>query len=343
MKRSLLILYLLLSMTQLEAAQDHLVAIQYHHFSDETPPSTSVTKKQFRQHIEFLKAGNYPIVDFEKSLKDIQAGRSLPDKAVAITIDDAYASVYDQAFPIFRQLQWPFIIFVATESIDQGHRAFVSWDQLREMVKHGASVGLHSHTHPYLVREKSEQSYQKWKKWVKEEITVSQQRIRQALGIEARLFAYPYGEYDPDIEEIIDELGLIGVGQHSGVIWSGSDFQALPRFPVSGSYAEMGAFAIKLNALPLPIIAIEPENPVVSRSDRRPELRLTVSPGPYEPSRFRCYASGQGQIDSRWIDHTVVVSPKQDLPLGRSKYNCTVPKTGTSRYYWYSRQWLRLQ
>ena len=48
----------LLGLTFVTCAQsaDHAVILLYHHVSDETPPSTSVSPAVFRQHRDFLLA-----------------------------------------------------------------------------------------------------------------------------------------------------------------------------------------------------------------------------------------------------------------------------------------------
>ncbi len=346
MKRLLFIAWLLLFAQEMVLGQNHFVAIQYHHFGDATPPSTSVTLEQFKQHLTYLETHRFTVLPFDKALHLLRTGQQLPRRSIVITIDDAYLSIYSQAFPLLKQKKWPFIVFVSTEPVDKRHKGFLTWPQLREMVKNGASVGIHSHTHPYMVREKAKMTSGRWKKWAREEIETSRRRIKKELGVDAGLFAYPYGEFNLELKEIVSELGLVGVGQHSGVIWSKSDFLALPRFPVSGDYAAISGFSVKVNALPLPVVALTPAEHILSGSDKLPTLHLRLAPGDYRVDRLQCFASGQGRIEIKWTDRTnlaLAVIPKQALPMGRSKYNCTAPQAGSNRYYWFSRQWLRLK
>ncbi|MFH2129249.1 MAG: polysaccharide deacetylase family protein [bacterium] len=326
--------------------QDHVVVLQYHHFGDTTPASTSVSLKLFQQQLAYLETHRFTVLPFEKALRLIRTGEALPPRSVVITMDDAYLSIYSQAYPLLKEKGWPFMVFVSTEAVEKGHKGFLTWPQLREMMKNGASVGSHSHTHPYLVREQTRMPPDKWKQWAREEIETSHQQIKEALGVDTGLFAYPYGEFNLALQAIVAELGLVGVGQHSGVIWPGSDFLALPRFPVSGEYGAIPEFAVKVNALPLPVVAMEPADPVLSGSNIQPVLRLRLAPGDYALDRLRCFASGQGAMEIQWIDRpnlALAVIPKQALPMGRSKVNCTAPQAGSGRYYWFSRQWLRLK
>ena len=67
----------------------------------------------------------------------LENGTPLPDRAVAITIDDGYLSVYEQAWPRLRDAGIPFTLFLSTDSIDAEYKSFMRWDHVREMVAGG--------------------------------------------------------------------------------------------------------------------------------------------------------------------------------------------------------------
>ena len=48
------------------------------------------------------------------------------------------------------------------------------------------------------------------------------------------MLAYPYGEYNPEIQQLVRVLDYIGIAQHSGPVNANSDFTALTRFPFAG-------------------------------------------------------------------------------------------------------------
>ncbi|MBU2512202.1 polysaccharide deacetylase family protein [bacterium] len=352
MKKGLIIICLSLILVviqqQKSPAADHIVILQYHHFGSETPPSTSVTLEQFDQHLRYLEKNNFQVWDLEKSLSYIRDGIALPENCVAITIDDAYRSIYSEAYPRLKKRNWPFTVFVASEGVDQRHSIYMTWEQMREMKQAGVTFAAHSHSHPYLVRQNRNESQLQWKKRVIDEIKVSRQRLKEELGAESKLFAYPYGEYNSEIKQIVLEMGLIGIGQHSGSVWPGSDFGALPRFPMSGEYASLGSFMEKVNSLPLPVMKIDPENPVLEARDFEPTLRIELAKGDYplNLNSLSCFASGQGRMELNWIDRKNLVFAIQalkPLPLGRSRYNCTARHLKANRYYWFSQQWIKLE
>ena len=70
-------------------------------------------------------------------------------KKILITIDDAFSSFYDNAWPFLKKNKIPFILFVSTEPV--GKKGYMTWQQIKEIEKEEfAFIGNHSHTHDYL-------------------------------------------------------------------------------------------------------------------------------------------------------------------------------------------------
>jgi peptidoglycan/xylan/chitin deacetylase (PgdA/CDA1 family) len=324
-------------------AADHAVILQYHHFGNGLPPSTSVTVERFKEQLDALEENNSSVWSLSEIISYLKQGKSLPDMCVGITIDDAYRSVYEKAYPLLLGYNFPATVFVATEGVDMNLKTYLSWDQMREMRKHGITFASHTHTHPYLIRTRKGESIAEWKSRVKKDIITSVKRLESELDIHVDFFAYPYGEYNTRLKEIVRELNLVAFGQQSGAIWSGSDFAALPRFPVSGVYSEIKSFKTKIRSLALPVISEQPESPILSPGNRLPVLRLKLKPGDYIPGSIACYVSGQGKVDIKWIDkekNIFEAVAKYPLPKGRSRYNFTAIHKDGGRYYWYSHLWI---
>lgn len=54
--------------------------------------------------------------------------------------------------------------------------------------------------------------------------------------------------------------------------------------------------------------------------------------------------SGQEPAQVTWSDNDsrhFVVTPGQNLAVGRNRYNCTAPSEQAGRYYWYSHNFFR--
>ena len=319
------------------ATENSVVVLMYHHVGEPDHPSTNIRIEQFEQQLHFLEQNGFQVLALDKALKAIKNHRGLPDKSLVITMDDAYRSVYSEAYPRLKQRGWPFTVFVSSDYIDKGYSNYMTWQQMREMEQHGASFGNHSRRHDYLIRRLENETFAAWQKRIRDDINFSQQRLQNELKNVVKIIAYPYGEYNLDITTIIQQLGLIGMGQHSGAIGPASDFRFLPRFPMNEKFAEMSGFKNKVMSLAMPLLQTPQTDPVTSET--RPTLKIELK---QTLKQLACYASGQGKIQIQWLNKTSFsVQANNDLPAGRSRYNCTAPSTEAGRYYWFSQLWIR--
>ena len=322
----------------------HAAILLYHHFGSDTPPATTVSIELFAQHLQYLAEHDFTVLTLQNIISHLQEDETLPPRCVAITVDDAFLSVYAEAYPRLQARGWPLTVFVSTEGVDRGYRGYLSWDQMREMAAHGVSFAPHSHTHGHLVWREQDETEGQWEARVRKDILTSQRRLQEELGAVPALFAYPYGEYSVRLREIVLDLDLVGFGQQSGPVWSGSDFGVLPRFPMANGFAKMSEFRVKVNSLPLPVLRVEPVEPLLTTDEKQPILKLWLAPGDYQIELLACYASGLGRIPMRWIDRgngILAIRADMSLPLGRSRYNITAPDLSGRRFYWYSHLWIR--
>lgn len=322
------------------ASQPHAVVLLYHHVDSDTPQVTSVTPEQFEQQLNHLAEQQFTVMPLPEIARRIAAGETLPDKTVAISFDDAYRSVYSQAFPRLKQRGWPFTVFVNTAAVDQHHGIQSSWEQLREMAANGATIANHSVNHGHLARRLDNETEANWQTRVNAEISQAQQRIKDEIGHSEKLFAYPYGEFDLALQLLVKDLGYTAFGQQSGA-WGGStDSRAIPRFAFAGQYGDMKDFALKVSTLPFALSSANTADNPLPHSNNRPLLRLEFETGNYQG--LNCFGSGQGALALKWLSKTIVeVTPNKAIPVGRSRVNCTMA-AGNGRFYWYSHQWIRL-
>jgi len=342
MKRLSLALFALLAPAMAWAASSGVV-LEYHHVAEDTPPSTSVTPATFERHMDYLADNGFEVWPLPRLLDAARKGGAVPDRTVAITFDDGYRSVYHEVFPRLRKRGWPFTIFITTGYLHGGDRNFVTWDQLREMEAAGVTIGNHSVNHPHMVRRLEGESESEWRRRMRREITEAQARLEEELEDPLRVFAYPFGEYSPAVEAIVEDLGFIGLGQQSGAIGPDSRYTSLPRFPLATAFAGMDSFAIKVRSRPLPVQGTEPESGVLGPRDDRPHLRITLGPGPYRAEAIRCYLGGSTVPMELHPGNPVRldVRPERALGAGRSKINCTAPATDGDQWFWYSFVWMK--
>ena len=124
-----------------EEMRDSATVLMYHRFGESRYPSTNISVEQFEAHLAHLTAGNYTVLKLDDIIARLRAGELLPDRTVAITIDDAYQSVYNEAWPRLTEAGFPFTLFVASSPIDRELSAYMSWDQIRELQASGVTIG----------------------------------------------------------------------------------------------------------------------------------------------------------------------------------------------------------
>ena len=333
----------LLPAWSIAAEQPSAVVLVYHHVAEDTPASTSVSPAVFQQHLDYLHERDYQVLPLEQIVAALINRSELPERAVAITFDDAARSIYSEAWPRLRARGWHFTIFANTNYIDRNYGNYLSWEQLRELEANGASIANHGAEHDHLVRRRSGESEQQWAERVRADIQQAQQRLEAELARPLDYFAYPYGEFDADVEAIIENLGIVAFGQQSGAVGPYSDLQQLPRFPMAASYAELGSFAEKIRTRALPVVeVIEPHSRILGADAAAPKLRLRLAEGNYQRQQLRCYLAGQEPPILTWQQNLLSIQAQQPLRSGRSKFNCTAPALDANGvFYWYSYLWLQ--
>jgi len=323
------------------------VIIQYHHIDTTTPSLTSTPPELFSQHLDYLHKNDFAVLALDELLERLFAGEQLPDKVVAITFDDGYASVASQAAPLLEKYDYPYSIFVNLNLIGSSSD-FLTWDQLQNLREKGALVANHTQDHPHLVRRNPDETFEQWQTRIRNQIVQAENLLETRLGYSPKLLAYPYGEYDHHIEELLADLDIIGFGQHSGAFDARVDRQAIPRFAFGGSYGDMEDFISKVNTLPLPWTNITTLNERGNRLDdpllpvdvTRPQLQIELE-SLQLARQINCYASGHGGLEVQRTETSITTRPNADLPVGRSRINCTAPSSEPGRFYWYSEFFMR--
>ncbi len=338
---SLLALCLLLLSSPALAAQSAVILL-YHHVAEDTPPSTTISPADFEAHLRYLRDNDFTVIPLDHMVNSLRSGQALPDKAVVITFDDGYSSIYETAFPMLQAYGYPFTLFLSTEPIDDGLRNYMNWEQIRQMSEAGVIIANHMVDHPYMLETRGNESEQQRLGRLRNDLLAAEQKIEQETGQSHRFLAYPYGEYDPAIKAILQDQGFVGLAQNSGAVGPDSDFLALPRFPLASIYADLDTASTKFSTLPFSVSQLEPSSPVTE--ERSPSVTLKFEPGDYNFQQIGCFANSTA-IPMTWLDReqgVVKLTPEESYSGRRWRYVCTAPAPNSSRYYWYSVQWINL-
>ena len=340
MRALLITLLLLTSIARESLAAENGVIILYHHVATNTPSSTSISPDDFRAHLEYLRDNQFNVIRLDSLIENLKNNRQLPDRAVSITFDDGYLSIYEEAFPLLQSFDFPFALFVSSDPLNRNQENYMSWEQVREMSEAGALVANHMVEHPYMLNRFDGEGQEQWLERQRAELLVAEETITRETGQSHRYLAYPYGEFNPAIKLMLEELDFIGLAQNSGAVGFNSDFLALPRYPLASIYANLDTASTKFDTKAFNVRLVSPKSPVVTV--RNPSVTLQFGPGNYSFSQIACFANNQ-PIPMNWLDREaglVELVPDQEYSGRRWRYICTAPDPGTNSYYWYSVQWI---
>ena len=129
----------------------------------------------------------------------------------AITFDDGLEDTFTVAYPILRQRQIPFTVFVLSHMV--GQPGYLSAGQLKKMQRDPlVTIGVHGSKHRILTECTPEEQA--------EEIFASKQVLEKLLGQTCDLFAYSHGQYDDNIRKLTAFAGYRKAFAVAGRPWN---------------------------------------------------------------------------------------------------------------------------
>ena len=303
----------------------------YHRFNETKYPSTNIQLEIFKEQLKIIEDEGIKFIhpkEFEQSLVEKKKERK-----ILFTVDDGLLSFYENAWPILKKKQIPFILFVNTREV--GAFNYMNWDQIRELYKEDfVEIGNHSHSHEYLVDESREVN--------ENDILKSIKIFEEKLGKNSDFFSYPFGEYSSEFKNLIKSLGFkYAFGQHSGVIDETKDKFELPRFPINEKYGEIKRFKTLMKTLPLKFESITPEDKYLLQSKNPPVVKIRFFEDTKNINQINCF-SNEG---NKWRNSKVSFTEKNILEIyiaekfigERGRINCSLQEKNN---FW---RWLGIQ
>jgi peptidoglycan/xylan/chitin deacetylase (PgdA/CDA1 family) len=174
----------------------------------------STAPQTFARQLRFLKE-HYVVVSPEELISAVAKGGTLPNKAVLLTFDDGYRDVYENAYPILKEMGLKALMFPATDYIGTTTpfphderlpmpNPALDWTQLRAM-QDVFTVGSHTQSHRILTALPLDVA--------KEEIFASKALLEDQLGCAVQFFCYPKGaagQFSQSLEDLVQAAGYIG-------------------------------------------------------------------------------------------------------------------------------------
>ena len=109
-----------------------------------------VDQVSFTEQIEYLRTHGFNFISLEDVIKAGRGKKTLPEKSVLLTFDDAYLSFYEFVYPLLGLYGYPCVLGVVTSWIDnppsEVKQSLMNWEQLREAAD-SPLVEIACHTH----------------------------------------------------------------------------------------------------------------------------------------------------------------------------------------------------
>jgi len=170
---------------------------------------------------------------------------------VALTFDDAYTNLLDNAIPILKEYKMPAAIFVPTGHIGQRpgwamapdcperDESVMNEQQIVALDREGFEILSHTISHLRLTELNDTD--------LEAELSHSKQRLEQILGHEVPAVSYPHGSYDARVYRATQRAGYqLGFTTYPNIVDNCADELRIGRFEVSPRDS-MVVFKLKAN------------------------------------------------------------------------------------------------
>ena len=215
-----------------ERAEVDVPILMYHHITEEADVvenSMTITPERFDEHVKMMIEMGYTPIFLEELIAYVEYGLALPEKPICITFDDGYTSNYEYAFPILEKYDAKANIAIIGTSIgaskykdtDNEIIPHFDMDAAREMEKAGV-ISIISHTYDMHQAEAFEsgdkiranalklesESDLEYENALKEDFEKITKILKEELGKNNLILAYPYGKYTEESNAVLKELGV---------------------------------------------------------------------------------------------------------------------------------------
>lgn len=301
-----------------------VAVLGYHDFSEtERETEMRIRTSKFRKQMEVIRQLGVPVIPMADFIAWKSGTKEIPDKAVVITIDDGWISTYTDAYPILREFGYPFTIFLYKNYVDGGGKALTT-AMIREMMKHGATIGSHSVSHPFPQEVKSNRKRgpEAYDKFLNKEMGESKRFLEEKFGATVTTYAYPGGFFT---EEMLTKSGQLGYTHlftvQPGKVKTTSLNEVLPRYIILGSHDKIFDFALSFRdsqtvipagsvaglaqELPFPV---EPQPGAIINS-RLPLISVDLSAAEnIDPATLSMQVAGFGEVPANYASEGKIFS-----------------------------------
>ena len=302
-----------------------ILSIMYHRFNENKYPSTNIQMEVFSDHIKLIQDFNYEFIHPNEFKENFKIPKK--QKKILLTVDDAFLSFYDEAWPFIKERRIPLILFVSTEPV--GNKGYMSWDQIKEIDEEDfVVIGHHSHTHEYLIEKTNKEFI--------DDIEKANIIFKNKLGYVPKLFSYPFGEYSEFMRNYISKNFTLAFGQHSGVIDVNKEKFELPRFPINEHYGDLKRFKSIIKTYPLEYKNLKPLEKKLTNQNNPPQFSVEFFKDQIDIDNIACYSNEGGnweKSNTKFINKNLTIKFREPFLPRRGRVNCSLNDNGKWRWF----------
>ena len=288
----------------------NIVVISYESFNNK-----DFNIKTINDHINILTKNKYFIFSTNNIINLLNNSESLPDYSVAIVISSNNKQIIDSIWPILSKASLAFTLFIDPYLINRD-KTYMSWDDINILKNNGIEIGIRSSS-----------------KNIINDINL----YKNKLNIDPVSYLYKEGIWSKKVIEILANNNIkIAFTDNSGPISKNMGKYKLSRFNVSGKFSNTERLKTVLDALPLEVTDILPqENTII---DNPPLYGFTLTD---EKNIPQCYTNNKNKADVIIINKNRVEVRTKFFSGSKARINC-VSKNANNRLLWHgSLYWVR--
>ena len=312
----------------------------YHEFALQKPNTAMrIQTSKFRKQMEAIRDLGIPVISMAQFTAWKSGEGTIPPKCFLITIDDGWKSVYTEAFPVLKELNFPFTVFLYKKYVVPGGGKSLTLPMIQEMLDSGlCTIGGHSYTHPFPSKFKAAKraGEEENQRFLNFEIGESKVFLEKQFNIEIPTYAYPGGYVTDDMYPVAEKYGyeyLFTV--NPGMTRRDADNKLLPRFIILGNgdyvFELATTFRNSTTSEDSEGVTVQTtKHPVVPRpgiliSDRLPKIAAELSQEPeIDPDSLVMRVAGFGKVPGVWDEADKTFSWQVNRPLRTPSCEVTV-------------------